>query len=93
MKNKSKVFNSKAVREPSIENAYMIYIYRTFERITVMSSINTFIKVIALKHILSLLVGSYGMRGGMTTPLYALISPWDKRFSFRFPFTDGIALI
>lgn len=54
----------------------------------------TFIKVIALKHILSLFVGSYGMRGGITTPLYAFKSTCDKRFPLRLPFTpftDGIA--
>lgn len=52
--------------------------------------------VIALKHILSFVVGSYGMRGGIETPLYALKSICDKRLPLRLPFTpfaDGIAFI
>lgn len=56
----------------------------------------TFMNVIALKHILSFVVGSYGMRGGIETPLYALKSICDKRLPLRLPFTpfaDGIAFI
>lgn len=56
----------------------------------------TFINVIALKHILSLFVGSYGMRGGIGTPLYAFKSICDKRLPFRFPFNPfnvGVAFI
>lgn len=56
----------------------------------------TFMNVIALKHILSLVVGSYGIRGGIETPLYAFKSICDKRLPLRLPFmpfTDGIAFI
>lgn len=56
----------------------------------------TFMNVIALKHILSLTVGSYGIFGGIVTPLYALNSICDRRFALRLPFTpftDGIAFI
>lgn len=61
-----------------------------------MNEFDTFINVIALKHILSLVVGSYGTRGGIATPLYAFKSICDSRLPFRLPpkpLAVGIALI
>lgn len=56
----------------------------------------TFMNVMALKHILSLTVASYGMRGGIAIPLHTNASVCDNRLPFRFPFkpfTVGLALI
>lgn len=52
--------------------------------------------VIALKHILSLTVASYGIRGGIAIPLHTNASACDNRLPFRLPFkpfTEGLALI
>lgn len=52
--------------------------------------------MIALKHILSLTVGSYGTRGGILMPLNNIESVCDIRFAFRFPFDpfiDGVTFI